>query len=105
MRALGCCVGLAGCLAEKAGQVGVPGLQGEDELVQGNQLHYTPLDLDNPPPTHPLPSPIRRHLSTHVGADADHPELCERCAPVVRELGFVPPPTTPKVAEAVSTAP
>ena len=35
--------------------------------------------------------------STHVGADSEHPELCERCAPVVKEIGFVPP----KVAEPV----
>lgn len=37
--------------------------------------------------------------STHVGSDSEHPELCERCAPVVRELGFSPPaklePVTP----------
>ncbi|KAI7846319.1 hypothetical protein COHA_000156 [Chlorella ohadii] len=37
------------------------------------------------------------NYSTHVGSDSEHPELCERCAPVVREIGFAPP----KVAEPV----
>jgi isoleucyl-tRNA synthetase len=26
------------------------------------------------------------NFSTHVGADADHPELCERCVPVVKSM-------------------
>lgn len=29
--------------------------------------------------------------SIHVGEDAEHPQLCERCLPVVRQLGFAPP--------------
>lgn len=35
------------------------------------------------------------NYSTHVGADAEHPELCERCAPVVREIGITPPAPQP----------
>jgi isoleucyl-tRNA synthetase len=29
--------------------------------------------------------------SLHVGEDNEHPQLCERCLPVVRELGFASP--------------
>lgn len=25
-----------------------------------------------------------------VGSDSSHPELCERCTPVIQEMGFVP---------------
>jgi len=32
------------------------------------------------------------NFSGLVGSDAEHPELCERCAPVVREMGVEPPP-------------
>ena len=50
------------------------------------------------PSTDHSSAPIRTlSCSTHVGADSEHPELCERCAPVVKEIGFVPP----KVAEPV----
>ena len=33
------------------------------------------------------------NYSTAVGADAEHPELCERCAPVVKASGFPAQPT------------
>ena len=38
------------------------------------------------------------NYSEHVGADAEHPELCERCAPVVKESGFTPAQATPVAA-------
>lgn len=28
------------------------------------------------------------NYSTAVGNDAEHPALCERCAPVIRDMGF-----------------
>lgn len=31
------------------------------------------------------------NYSTHVGSDSQHPELCERCLPVIKESGFTPP--------------
>ncbi|PSC70632.1 isoleucine-tRNA ligase [Micractinium conductrix] len=31
------------------------------------------------------------NYSTHVGSDAKHPELCERCLPVINEMGFEAP--------------
>lgn len=43
------------------------------------------------------------NYSTHVGASAAHPELCERCLPVIEEMGFQPPPAAaPKQEAAVS---
>lgn len=39
------------------------------------------------------------NYSTGVGADAEHPLLCERCLPVVRGLGFKP------AAQAAAAAP
>ena len=45
--------------------------------------------LTLPPRLALLPSPRRR--STHVGQDAQHPELCERCLPVIQDLGFTLP--------------
>ena len=44
------------------------------------------------------------HRSTHVGSDAEHPALCERGAPVVRELGFAPPPPPPADKELAAAA-
>ena len=38
------------------------------------------------------------NYSEHVGADAEHPELCERCAPVVSEMGFTPASAAPVAA-------
>jgi isoleucyl-tRNA synthetase len=32
------------------------------------------------------------NYSTRVGEDAKYPTVCERCAPVLREMGFEPPP-------------
>ena len=40
-------------------------------------------------PTCPAPGPPAG--STHVGSDAKHPELCERCLPVINEMGFEAP--------------
>jgi isoleucyl-tRNA synthetase len=37
------------------------------------------------------------NYSEEVGKDAEHPELCERCAPVVKEAGFPAQPA--KLAE------
>ncbi len=31
------------------------------------------------------------NYSTQVGHDTEHPELCERCSPVIRELGIESP--------------
>lgn len=42
------------------------------------------------------------NYSTLVGQAADHPMLCERCVPVVRELGFKP--VTPAPAAETATA-
>jgi isoleucyl-tRNA synthetase len=32
------------------------------------------------------------NYSTRVGEDAKYPTVCERCAPVLTEMGFEPPP-------------
>jgi isoleucyl-tRNA synthetase len=34
------------------------------------------------------------NYSTRVGEDAKYPTVCERCAPVLREMGFEPPPAS-----------
>lgn len=35
------------------------------------------------------------NYSTLVGSDAEHPALCERCSPVIRDMGFkLPSPQT-----------
>jgi len=31
------------------------------------------------------------NYSTQVGADEGHPSLCERCSPVIRDMGFTLP--------------
>ena len=33
------------------------------------------------------------NYSSHVGSDKSHPSLCERCVPVINEIGFQLPPT------------
>ncbi|KAL4446248.1 hypothetical protein ABPG77_003055 [Micractinium sp. CCAP 211/92] len=43
------------------------------------------------------------NYSSHVGASAAHPKLCERCLPVIEEMGFeAPPAAAPKQEAAVS---
>lgn len=42
------------------------------------------------------------NYSTEVGNDTEHPELCERCAPVVKAAGF--PAQPPKLEAASATA-
>ena len=48
-----------------------------------------------PPLQHPmlqLLSVTRRGRDrAQVGQDAEHPELCERCLPVIMDMGFQPP--------------
>ena len=53
------------------------------------------------------PSPLSALLpacSTHVGASAAHPELCERCLPVIEQMGFQPPPAAAPEQEAAVSA-
>ncbi len=38
------------------------------------------------------------NYSTLVGQDADHPSLCERCSPVIRDMGFELPKSQSAVA-------
>ena len=38
------------------------------------------------------------NYSDAVGADSEHPALCERCAPVIRDMGFKLPAPAPAVA-------
>ena len=38
------------------------------------------------------------NYSTKVGQDTDHPSLCERCSPVIRDMGFELPKSQPAVA-------
>ena len=40
------------------------------------------------------------NYSTRVGQDASHPQLCERCAPVIRGMGFELPSSGNGVASA-----
>ena len=45
------------------------------------------------------------NYSTHVGELEGHPELCERCAPVVTALGFeLPPAAAAAAAEAAAAS-
>lgn len=37
------------------------------------------------------------NYSTQVGQDRDHPSLCERCSPVIRDMGFKLPSPEPAV--------
>lgn len=43
------------------------------------------------------------NYSTAVGQDAEHPELCERCLPVVRSMGFPSPLATATAAAAAGS--
>ena len=38
------------------------------------------------------------NYSTKVGLDTEHPSLCERCSPVIRDMGFELPASQPAVA-------
>ena len=38
------------------------------------------------------------NYSTAVGSDGAHPSLCERCSPVIRDMGFQLPSVEPAVA-------
>jgi isoleucyl-tRNA synthetase len=38
------------------------------------------------------------NYSTLVGSDAEHPTLCERCSPVIRDMAFKLPSPTALVA-------
>jgi isoleucyl-tRNA synthetase len=42
------------------------------------------------------------NYSVLVGSDAEHPELCERCSPVIRAMGFKAPAAA--VAEEAAAA-
>lgn len=37
------------------------------------------------------------NYSTAVGSDGAHPSLCERCSPVIRDMGFQLPNIEPAV--------
>ena len=38
------------------------------------------------------------NYSSHVGQDSEHPTLCERCSPVIRDMGFKLPSPQSAVA-------
>ena len=44
------------------------------------------------------------NYSTHVGDDKEHPELCERCSPVIREMGIESPLKAAAAAAAEAAA-
>ena len=54
-----------------------------------------------------LHTPVGRrcwNYSTKVGQDAAHPQLCERCLPVIRGMGFEIPPSNGVLAPAEAAA-
>lgn len=44
------------------------------------------------------------NYSTRVGQDTEHPQLCERCLPVIRGMGFELPPSNGVAAPAEAAA-
>ena len=44
------------------------------------------------------------NYSTQVGGDAEHPLLCERCAPVIRGMGFQLPGSNGVAAQLAEAA-
>lgn len=81
---------------------------GEFACIKGSSSNFYPLLLSlalflHPAP--PLPPHPQTHTHTQVGTvSAEHPELCERCLPVVEALGFKLPGTTTAAANKASSA-
>ena len=81
-------------------------LVGDVDAVSSSCEHHGSIDLPNSVGsvtagvTRAEGSKCQRcwNYSTKVGQDAEHPSLCERCSPVIRDMGFELPKSQPAVA-------